>query len=215
MQCLVVVAHPDDESIWMGGVMLRHRDWHWHVLSLCRAGDPDREPRFHTVARELGVRGRISDLDDSPVLAPLSPDLREIKDRVRDLLPREADLIFTHGPDGEYTYHPRHVEISRAVREMVRDGELTGTLVFFAYEDGGGAYRPRPAADAQIRIELTPEELTRKQHVLRDIYDFQPGSLEFDSAGLVEAFNLENLSTVPDVQRLLDGQVLIGPEDKL
>lgn len=204
MRCLVIVAHPDDEVIWMGGLILRRGDWEWHVLSLCRLGDPDREPRFHLAARELGVRESMSDLDDSPVLAPLSPDLGEIKERIRILLPASADLIFTHGSDGEYTYHLRHVEVSRAVAEMIGAGELIGTLVTFAYEDGG------PAESAHIHTELTPEELARKRQIVRDIYGFAPGSLEFDSAGPVEACNVHPASMLAEVRAMLVEGTLSG-----
>ena len=190
MKCLVVVSHPDDESIWMGGTILRHDCWEWHVLALCRAGDPDREPRFHAAARELGVRENVSDLDDSPILAPLPDDLAEIRQRVRSLPERDFDIVFTHGPAGEYTSHARHAQAHRAMREMVIDGELTGALVVFAYDDLGGAIRPRPAADADILIALKPEEFDRKQRILRDIYNYGPGSFEFDSAGRVEAFRV-------------------------
>lgn len=210
LRCLVVVAHPDDESIWMGGLMLRHKDWEWHVLSLCRADDADREPRFHRAARELGVREHISDLDDSPILAPLSPDLREIKERIHDLVPADFDLIFSHGPAGEYAYHLRHAEVSRAISEMIADGDLSGRLVVFAYEDGGRAYMPRPSRDAQIRIELTKDELARKQQILRDIYGFPAGTLEFDSAGSVEAFSVPDTGVLPEITSTLSERSLSG-----
>ncbi len=190
----------------MGGTILGHPDWEWHVLALCREGDPDREWRFHRAAEELGAHEYISDLDDSPVLVRLSSGLTEIKQRIRRLPEREYDLIFTHGPAGEYTYHARHVEAHRAVKEMVEEAELRGTLVVFAYHDFGGTTRPRPAEHADIAIGLTREQLECKHRILRDIYDFAPGSFEYDSAGPVEAFNVPDESRLNAVRCLLETQ---------
>lgn len=181
VKCLVVVAHPDDEMIWMGGVMVRHRDWDWHVLSLCRVGDPDREPRFFRAAEEFDAQASISDLDDSPTLAPLSGDLREIKGRITKMLSEirnEFDLVFTHGENGEYG-HLRHRQVHQAVSEMVESGDLKGGLVFFAY----GESKP------DISITLSADEYAMKKHIIRDIYGFREDSFEFGAAGTTEAFN--------------------------
>lgn len=205
MNCLVVVAHPDDETIWMGGLILRHPSWNWRVLALCRMDDPDRVTRFRRAGRELRAEVSVSDLNDSVVLKPLSPDLREIKDRIRAALEdapdarpgvcdtRSAaggryDLVFTHGARGEYTWHERHEQVHRAVREMSASGRLAGDLVFFAYEDGGGAYPPRAAADARIIVPLTTEEFVRKMHIVRHVYGYGKDSFEVRAAGPVEAF---------------------------
>lgn len=176
MKSLVIVAHPDDEAIWMGGLIIRNHSWNWHVLSLSRAGDPDREPRFRLAGDDLRATTFISDLDDSPIPLPLSPDLHEIKDRIRGIGPLEFDLVFTHGASGEYG-HVRHQQVHRAVTEMAAAGELHGDLVFFAYQK-----KPN------IEISLSPDEYAKKKHIIRDIYGFQEGSFEYESAGPVEAF---------------------------
>ena len=69
----VIVAHPDDETLWAGGAVLLHPEWRCSIFSLCRASDPDRAPRFERAARELGAAdSRIADLDDGPGQLPLS-----------------------------------------------------------------------------------------------------------------------------------------------
>jgi len=174
----------------MGGVILRFADWEWHVLALCRGDDPDRAPRFARAAAALNAQPYISDLDDSsPIPAPLSADLHEIKRRISSLVPRDFDLIFTHGATGEYTRHERHEQIHRAVREMIESGELAGDLICFAYDDCEGRCRPQPAADVRFLVELTPEEHAAKQRIVRDIYGVGPGSFEFEAAGPIEAFS--------------------------
>ena len=204
MKCLIVVAHPDDEVIWMGGCILRHPDWDWRELSLCRGNDPDRAPRFRAAAEALGVRAEISDLDDSPTLAELSPDLREITERIGSVRGTAYDLIFTHGPMGEYTRHPRHEQVHDAVRRLVESGDLAGALICFAYSDRGGSIRPKPAGDADIRIRLTDEEFKRKREIIRDIYNFGVESFEFEAAGPMEAFRICIDRKTTDFHHLLE-----------
>ena len=32
----VIVAHPDDETLWAGGTIMMGRDYNWQIISLCR-----------------------------------------------------------------------------------------------------------------------------------------------------------------------------------
>jgi len=150
----------------------------------------------------------MSDLDDSPILAPLSSDLSEITERIRRTVPSDFDIIFTHGPRGEYTRHERHEQVHRAVRGMVMAGELRGDLTFFAYEDCGGACIPRPAGDAHLRIVLSAEEHEEKRRIVREIYGFGEGSFELESAGPVEAFRLHPDGASAHILRAVIGEAV-------
>ncbi len=53
----IIVAHPDDETLWAGGTILSHPEWECFVVSLCRKSDPDRAPKFKKVLEVLGADG--------------------------------------------------------------------------------------------------------------------------------------------------------------
>lgn len=188
----VVVAHPDDETLWAGGLLLSHPEWRPLVVSLCRGSDPDRAPKFFEALRLFHAQGVMGDLDDGPDQAPLSEAL--VRDAILTLLPRwDYELLLTHASNGEYTRHRRHEEVSRAVTGLWRDGELHSRRLWqFAYEDGGGTRPPRPRRDAGIRFPLSDELLARKSSIITGVYGFSAASWEARAVTGVEAFHCFN-----------------------
>ena len=131
---LCIVAHPDDETIWMGGTILKNSDWSWTILSLCRKNDTDRAPKFAKVCKKYNSLGIIADLDDEQ-LNPLQT--RSVVEKIKEYLPdQKYDFIFTHGQNGEYG-HVRHKETHRAVKWMIENNFLScKKLFYFDYVDG-------------------------------------------------------------------------------
>jgi LmbE family N-acetylglucosaminyl deacetylase len=184
----VVVAHPDDETLWCGGYILTHPEFLWHVVALCRASDPDRAPKFRRVLQRLGANGEMADLDDGPDQAPLP--VEQVQGTIVQLLAGNSyNLILTHGPKGEYTRHLRHEECCRSVVELWRSGGIdTKRVWLFAYEDGDHAYMPRVRSDADRRDVLTDEVWLEKRRLITEIYGFGPDSWEARAIPREEGF---------------------------
>ena len=192
-QCLIrevalVVAHPDDETIWVGGTLLMERDWNCRILGLCRAGDSDRAPKFQKAIANFNAAGELRDCDDGPEQRPLPPleTLRVISRWAANL---SFDLIITHGPKGEYTRHLRHEEVFRAVFDLWRTGAIVSkSLWLFAYEDGHGSYLPKANVNAHRKTVLSLAILGEKRRIVQEIYGFLPDSWEARTVPSVEAF---------------------------
>ena len=184
----VIVAHPDDEVLWCGGLLLSRPGWKPFVACLSRSSDPDRAPRFRRVLERLGAQGAMGGLDDGPDQRPVPVD--QVQALILSLLPRRSyDLILTHGPRGEYTRHLRHEETAAAVRALWQAGTLAaGELWNFAYEDGGGAYLPRADQGASMRLDLPGPIWAEKRRLMRQVYNYPETSWEVRTTPRSEAF---------------------------
>jgi len=188
LQVAVIVAHPDDETLWAGGTILSNPQWNCFIISLCRANDKDRAPKFHRVLKLLNASGNMGDLDDGPEQRPLLKD--EVEQVILTLLPdKHFNIILTHNPAGEYTRHLRHEEISGAVIRLWDTGQISATELWtFAYEDGERQYPPKPIETADKFFMLPANIWQGKFSIITKTYGFKSDSFEASAATRAEAF---------------------------
>ncbi|MBU0894513.1 MAG: PIG-L family deacetylase [Nanoarchaeota archaeon] len=190
---LVIVAHPDDETLWVGGTLIRNKKrWDTTIVCLTRKSDKDRYLKFKKVIKVLGVKGFIYDLDDEHLNKPLNQQqfLKTISKHTKN---KTFDILFTHGLNGEYG-HPRHKEIYKAVVIAIKKNLIKSKQVFFfSYHkiknrhQGYAIYN----SSADILIKLNSNELLIKRELAIDVYGYDRGGIGFEenSAGLIEAFD--------------------------
>ncbi|MBI5079476.1 PIG-L family deacetylase [Candidatus Wolfebacteria bacterium] len=194
-RALVIVAHPDDETIWMGGTMLSFPKIRWTVFSLCRKNDSDRAPKFRKAAKQYGARPIISDLEDEGIMTT-KQSLPEIEKRIektlKNLEKSRFNYVFTHGKNGEYG-HPRHQETHRTVKKLLRGKTIAAEKVFcFSYEKPERKNFCLPSKQADLFAKLSPTILKRKKFITEKIYGFPKSSFEYKSSSPVETFRVIN-----------------------
>jgi LmbE family N-acetylglucosaminyl deacetylase len=193
-KALVIVAHPDDETIWMGGMILGSKDIDWTIFSLCRGNDPIRAPRFKKACEYYNARGLMSDLEDEGILN-IEKSLPEIKKRIIDNFANEKfEYIFTHNYNGEYG-HERHSAVHLAIKELVKEKKIITCekLFFFAYQyqlDQNAIYNS-PASN--FVVELDNQTSTNKKGVIEKIYGFNKDTFENKMCLSKETFILSDV----------------------
>lgn len=192
---LACFAHPDDETMFLGGTLayLAHQGAAVHFLSATKGeggemGDPPicerselgqiRENELHCAVKALKGKSLaflgFTDPEVGPEgeLYPFSEKLGPVIEKFSRFLSKiQPDVILTHGPGGEYG-HPAHIQTHQAVMEALRDTDYFPRAVYSPawLSRETGQFTPTP----EILVDVNPwitEKITavtchRSQHGL-------------------------------------------------
>lgn len=111
VQAAVFAAHPDDETIWMGGTILLNPDWNWKIFMATHTENDNRGNEFLKAIQ--GYSEKVKNL--SYEFMNLMPDTQNpdeidqngVFTRLSQMDFDQFDVMFTHNIDGEYR-HPNH-----------------------------------------------------------------------------------------------------------
>lgn len=183
---LICVAHPDDETIFFGGLIQKRRNGlPWTVVCLTSDGSLKRKNQFLKacsllkVAEPLWWAYKDRYEERLPVL--------EIRDRLLSLpSPRE---VFTHGIIGEYG-HPHHQDCSWATHNAFAETHKVYACAYNAYPE--------------LRLRLTEKEFKLKAQILTKIYGSETNRfLNLLPATSEEGFIQLEISEVNSLYRFL------------
>jgi LmbE family N-acetylglucosaminyl deacetylase len=193
---LLVVAHPDDETIFFGGLLQRERSLPWKVICVTDGNfenrGEDRKKEFLAATKLLGVKQ--TEHWNFPDRFPDRLSVEEITAQLRDLeKPKE---IYTHGPFGEYG-HPHHQDVCLATH-----------LAFPKLK----IFSPAWNCQADKVIKLSQTEYKKKTKAYEEIY-FKETSrfLNMVPNTAVETFSHFTLAEVKTIVRFLRKEEELKP----
>lgn len=164
---LMVVAHPDDETLW-GGAHLTEGGW--FVVCLTNGYNEVRKNEFYEVIKESGNVGLILKYPD--LVGGKRSDWATSKPQIAkdlDLLMKYKHwgMVATHNPDGEYG-HIHHKMTSRLMTECYYKNCWGNNLYYF---ERYYSARRLPSVEASLR--KVPQSSVDKKVELLKIYKSQ------------------------------------------
>lgn len=139
----MVVAHPDDESLWGAGMLLRKSGW--TVISCSTPlRDPERGEKFKNACA----------LFNADYVLMSQPEQVGTRLNLDNLDLSKYDMIVTHNRDGEYS-NAHH----KQVHEYIVGKWPEKTICF--------GYRQKNSSVRDFEIELTPDECKKKMAAIQ------------------------------------------------
>ena len=174
-RALLVVAHPDDETVFAGGLVLQSTHTEWTIISCTHKGT-DREREFRYACTELSeasgnpIRAVTLDQTDGEI------DSGSLREQLRSRR-GDYDIVITHNRMGEYEGEdPRRRHDHESVHEAVIEGIANpNTWVFICPAASNVDQCPlrskRPGATAKVEVPTGLRET--KKRIFRECHQSQ------------------------------------------
>lgn len=156
---LMIVAHPDDETLWGGGHLSQGG---WFVVCLTNGNNSVRSNEYHNVLNYFGANGVILSYPDltngkkdnwSSVKSDMMKDLQVL------LGYKNWSTIVTHNSDGEYG-HIHHKMTHRYIKSITKKFKISSKLRFF------GKYYDVGKVPESLVSNLSENAIARKKEAL-------------------------------------------------
>ena len=169
---LMVVAHPDDETLW-GGAHLTEGGW--FVVCLTNGYNEVRKNEFYEVIKEFGCEGMILSYPDLLANGQRSTWTTECTSIAKDLNTvlkyKHWGMVATHNPNGEYG-HFHHKMTSKLVTEEFYKTYWGTNLYYF-----GNWYSARRLPIMEDSLRKVPEAALEKKLEALKLYTSQKGAV--------------------------------------
>jgi len=175
----IVVAHPDDESLWCGGLMARYPA-RWTVIccSVPRT-DPIRAYKFFRACEVLGAKARLLPFPEG------TNDLRHLDEIDLGCF----DCVVTHNDIGEYG-HLHHVHVHQSVIGRCCGAKSAFVPPYpYARRDVLTIGYGKPANPESLLINLNEFEIERKLTALRCYDHVSPSDGKPKWEALIERYS--------------------------
>lgn len=171
-KALIVVAHADDETIFMGGTILKNKDWEWYLYVLAyrnnKTFDKSQLDGVIKAYEALGIKihlckniMEIESTQDDQVVGKQDIMIKNCIEGLYNYAKEEIkpDIILTHNKEGEYG-HPQHKKVNQYVNAL-----FPGNTVWEFIAPCATNVVPQPFKKDVVIIQLNQDDLDKKRKI--------------------------------------------------
>lgn len=150
----MVVAHPDDETIW-GGQHLLDKKGAYTVICITNGDNLTRNKEFKDVVKKSGNTPVIYSFPDKEngKRSTWKENKKRIKSVIRQWVKKKNwSVIVTHNPEGEYG-HQHHMMTSKMVTAEIQNKKLENKFYYF-----GKYTKKRNMTLSQLSVKCSQEK---------------------------------------------------------